>query len=447
MKIAYRPNYRTLVSPTKGPQTLSAGSSTLAMLLAVGGVMALTATPAMAACNATAPTTGQTVTCDTSPPNPETNGIVTADGSFDIQINILPGAILETTGGPALSIGTGTYDRLDNQGVIRTVGDNAPAILIAPNGVQGGGNATVLTKTRFGVVQTTGNDSAGIVFGEIGGSAGGPVVGSFVMVDTSGATVTTTGDRSPGYVFSGMGTGAGDAFIGFAGHSIDVSTTGHDSAGVIFNAWGNGVTQEVLFVDFAMTANTVGDRSPGVIFGANPANAPGTLVSSFQSTDTGFYVTTQGDDSVGLIFGPSALPSGQVNFAAVAFGGNVVTSGNNSHGVIITEGLSNAQPGGRWRENMRRRIRRRGSGLAIAVETSPAIPLVEDRGSKEYRIDLLRNRRFHAPQHSRLHRQPLDLRGDRLRHVASGSGGQRSHRSVALVVFRYLGLAGERQYR
>lgn len=319
----------------------SAGSSTLALVLAGGGVMTLTATPAMAACDATAPTTGQTVICDASPPNPETDGIVIPEGSTDIHISILPGAILETSGGPALNVGVGAHDQyLDNQGIIRTIGNNAPAILIAPDGLTDG-DAMTLTSGFFGVVETSGNDSPGVVYGEVG-------YGAFVMLDGPRATIATAGDRSPGYVFNGMGTtGSGGAFVGAAGHTVSVNTQGHDSAGVIFNVWGgNMVTQEALFVDFNLTANTSGDRSPGVIFGATQTSTPGASISSFQATDIPVDITTQGNDSIGFFFGPGVVPPGDFNIAFVSVGGGrVVTYGDNSHGIVYTEGLSNAQPG------------------------------------------------------------------------------------------------------
>jgi hypothetical protein len=52
------------------------------LLLGVSGltlgmaVLPLAATPALAACDVTAPAPNQTITCDTSDPNPETDGIV-----------------------------------------------------------------------------------------------------------------------------------------------------------------------------------------------------------------------------------------------------------------------------------------------------------------------------------------------------------------------------------
>src|ERR1700729_503846 len=48
--------------------------------------------PALAACNNPAPTTGQTVVCDTSPPNPDAAGVQAAPGSTGVAVNIGAGA-------------------------------------------------------------------------------------------------------------------------------------------------------------------------------------------------------------------------------------------------------------------------------------------------------------------------------------------------------------------
>jgi hypothetical protein len=47
---------------------------------------------AHAACSDNAPTTGQTVTCDTSPPNPDPIGVIAQPGSTDVTVDILSGA-------------------------------------------------------------------------------------------------------------------------------------------------------------------------------------------------------------------------------------------------------------------------------------------------------------------------------------------------------------------
>uniref|UniRef100_UPI00053BB1BE hypothetical protein n=1 Tax=Stenotrophomonas maltophilia TaxID=40324 RepID=UPI00053BB1BE len=55
--------------------------------LAVPSLLLTTASVAWAGCNSPAPTAGQTVTCDTNAPNPQTTP-VTANGSAGITVNV-----------------------------------------------------------------------------------------------------------------------------------------------------------------------------------------------------------------------------------------------------------------------------------------------------------------------------------------------------------------------
>ena len=71
------------------------GSLCGVMLAAAG--MLVVAEPAEAACNNVAPTTGQTVTCDSSAPNPFTLGVAAAGGSTNVIVNINPGSQLSVT--------------------------------------------------------------------------------------------------------------------------------------------------------------------------------------------------------------------------------------------------------------------------------------------------------------------------------------------------------------
>jgi hypothetical protein len=62
------------------------------------------ADPARAACTptTTTPTTGQTVTCDSSQPSPVTTAIVAQPGSTNVTVNMLSGTQLNVGGGVAL---------------------------------------------------------------------------------------------------------------------------------------------------------------------------------------------------------------------------------------------------------------------------------------------------------------------------------------------------------
>src|SRR5262245_49001821 len=66
------------------------------MLLVVmaGGAALFASNPAHAACDNHDPTTGQTATCDTSAPNPDTTRVQAVAGSTNVNVNVLPGAAI-----------------------------------------------------------------------------------------------------------------------------------------------------------------------------------------------------------------------------------------------------------------------------------------------------------------------------------------------------------------
>ncbi|MCL6251545.1 hypothetical protein M3P36_10910 [Altererythrobacter sp. KTW20L] len=260
-------------------------------------------------------------------------GLTNLDGTTDISI---------------ATTGAGSTGFLSSAGAGQAITINNLRMTVSTEGSGSAGmvfemedDFTAIYTDMGAEISTLGDDSPGIVFGE-----GGTDNFSRIMFD-SHQVITTTGDRSPGYLSGGIGSGAGDAFMGVAGHTVQVDTSGNDSPGVIFNVLGNMEnTQEAVLIDISFTVDTLGERSPGVIFGQTRADTPSTLISSFQASDIGAVVTTAGDDSPGFFFGPGATPSGnEYTVAAVAIHSDVVTTGNNSHGVIFTEGLSKAGPG------------------------------------------------------------------------------------------------------
>jgi hypothetical protein len=79
------------------------GTASVWTLAAAAAAFAGAADPARAACTpTTTPTTGQTVTCDISQPNPVTTAIVAQPGSNNVTVNMLSGAQLNVGGGDAL---------------------------------------------------------------------------------------------------------------------------------------------------------------------------------------------------------------------------------------------------------------------------------------------------------------------------------------------------------
>lgn len=341
--------------PTKGLQALWAGSSTLALLvLAAGGMLAATSMPAFAACNPTNPNSGDTVTCDTDPPNPETNGII-APGSNDVTVNILPGAILQTAGGPAIDLGDNVV--LDHQGIIRTTGNNAAAVLLSENGPTGGVGSTVQLYGG-GTIETADDSSAGIVFGNFGaGTAkafsmdavdvstlgnnstainlGGVGVGSVMSGSLTNVNLTTQGNNSAGLLVGGM-IGDDNVFV-FNMNSVSVETLGSDSAGIAIGTPGGQHSYSSFSWSLNdVTVETEGHRSTGLSifgFGDGADTSDATLVLAQTS------ITTLGDDATGLLV--DVIGSDLTNSTVTAIVGNLVvhTEGDRSNGIFIGNGL------------------------------------------------------------------------------------------------------------
>ena len=97
---------RQVVSaPLQARASLCSTASTLALATAA---LCWAVGPVRAACTPTlTPTTGQTVTCDSSQPNPVTSAIVSQPGSSNVTVNMLSGAQLNVGGGDAVVLGGG----------------------------------------------------------------------------------------------------------------------------------------------------------------------------------------------------------------------------------------------------------------------------------------------------------------------------------------------------
>jgi hypothetical protein len=114
--------------------------STASGLTLATAALACAVEPARAACTPTlTPTTGQTVTCDSSQPNPVTTGVVAQPGSTNVTVNMLSGAQLNVGGGDAVVLGGGGQ-----------VTNNSGAIIQGVRGVNITGAATVTNSGQIG---------------------------------------------------------------------------------------------------------------------------------------------------------------------------------------------------------------------------------------------------------------------------------------------------------
>ncbi|MEK0267957.1 hypothetical protein QT383_19125 [Stenotrophomonas rhizophila] len=74
---------------------------------ALGTVLIAGAFPAWAGCDNAAPTTGQTVTCSSQLPNPDTVPVIGVAGSSNITLNVLGDAQLAPAAGNAVTLQAG----------------------------------------------------------------------------------------------------------------------------------------------------------------------------------------------------------------------------------------------------------------------------------------------------------------------------------------------------
>lgn len=130
-------------------------SRLLLILTAAAGSLADVA-PAIAACDISVPISGQTVTCDTSPPNPDTTGVHAAGGSTNVVVNAGNGAAIAVLRGVTNSgIRVEAGSQINNSGSVSLTGGGSSG-LNRGAGLLGLGNNNVITNGATGVVSTTG---------------------------------------------------------------------------------------------------------------------------------------------------------------------------------------------------------------------------------------------------------------------------------------------------
>ncbi len=125
-----------------------------ALSSALGLAILLPCESAFAACDNTAPLSGQTVTCSNTAPNPSTTPVIAVTGSTNVAANVQAGAELDVGGNNGILV----YDRsaVTNLGTIRVTGDSFYGI--AAQGTGAGQNGL----TNRGLIVTTGAGSDGM---------------------------------------------------------------------------------------------------------------------------------------------------------------------------------------------------------------------------------------------------------------------------------------------
>lgn len=252
----------------------------LALAAAVRCALATTiavalASPAWAACSNNAPVSGETVTCDTSAPNPQAVGVIGGTGVDGVTVKILAGANMDLPYGyryvPVSGSGNGW--RVENAGYLlnRSIGPGG--------GVELKGSDSVLVNSgrieAFTTAVVLGERGQLVNSGNIGGSIGGNPAAAVYL--GPGSSVINTGainnaGRGPALWFDGDGSvdnrvggwigrieGAGDLVVDNRG-TIDSGVTAFAGDTVIVNHAGGVIESQKEYVDVVMFYGDHNDR-------------------------------------------------------------------------------------------------------------------------------------------------------------------------------------------
>lgn len=256
---------------------------------ALSGGCLLLASPAFAACNNLAPTNGQTVTCDTSAPNPAPAGVQAAAGSSNVTVNVLQGAGI-TPGAGATAIGVVANSAATNNGTLTITGGGT--------GIFGSGDGNVFTNGTSGVITTTGTGANAIA-----ASSGGNTL-------VNNGSITTQNGASRGLAITGTTSNDNNTLI----NTGTITTQGPQSHGL-----------------YVQTGNNSTFNNSGTITTAGAgARAIYSVGQSASITNTGTLLTTGG--SAGATANNTVFMQG--NAAVLLNSGTIEARGANADGVL-----------------------------------------------------------------------------------------------------------------
>jgi type V secretory pathway adhesin AidA len=288
-------------------------SFVLPMVTAASGLL-LGSAPAAAACDNATPATGQTVTCDTSPPNPDTVGVHAAAGSSNVVVNSGNGAAIAVLRGATNSgIRVESASTITNSGSVSLTGAGSSGLnrgaallgLLNNNVITNGATGVVSTTGGFndgmaadgsgntlinnGTITTTGPNAYGMT-ASWGQSGGGQPNNSLI----NNGSVTTNGGTARAASILGQngtitntgtlltnGTGSTAAYMqGNNDHLINsgvIHATGNTAEGVFSNTAGSGFTAAI---DNLAGGQIISDQGPAIrtLNGATTITNAGSIV-------------------------------------------------------------------------------------------------------------------------------------------------------------------------
>jgi hypothetical protein len=301
------------------------------------------ADPARAACTPTlTPSTGQTVTCDSSQPNPVTTGIVAQPGSTNVTVNMLSGAQLNVGGGDALVL-EGGGQVTNNSGAIiqgvRGINVTGPATIANDGQITGtGGPGVVLNgpgdSTLNNTGQIGGSGTAAVQFNTVAGSTqtfnntgNGSINGNFVGSGDGAIVIVNSGNFNGGITISGNGS---NSITTASGHNINgqVSITGNSQNTIVNGgAFNNGLVISGAGVnDITNQAGAFINQTFSVTGSQNTIDNAGTLNNGLTVGDGINNITNESGATINQTFSVTGTQNTIVNGGTLNNG--VTISGN-----------------------------------------------------------------------------------------------------------------------
>ena len=337
---------------------------------------------ARAACVPTlTPTGGQTVTCDSSQPNPVTTGIVAQPGSTNVTVNMLSGAQLNVGGGDAIVLGGGGQITNNSGAIIQGVreinitgpatiandgqigGNGGPGVLLSGAGnsiltntgqINGSGTAVQFnavagsTQTLNNTGQINGSGTA-VQFNTVAGSTqtlnntgNGSINGNFVGSGDGGIVIVNGGNFNGGIAIDGNGS---NSITIQAGRNINgqVSISGNSTNTIDnFAAFNNGL------VISGAGVNTITNEAGASINQTFSVAGSQNTISNFGTLNNGVTVSGNGTNSItngpGGVINQAVNVTGSPQSAVANFGtvnGTIAMSGTGS---VFNEGTISGGP-------------------------------------------------------------------------------------------------------
>ncbi len=271
----------------------------------LAAVLLTASAPAWAACDNSAPTAGQTVTCSTAAPNPQTTTVASVSGSAGITVNVQANAQLVVPTGAAIALDGGGGHRIDNRGTI--TGTAGAAIL----------SNTATTVINRGVIS---GGTSGIIFG-LGADRlemlGGSITGG--VLQGAGTDSVVISDGTIDRIDQGDGEDSLEISAGTVTGSIDQSRD--PDTFVMTGGTVGGLVQGDGFDKFRMTA---GHIIGGFDDGDSAEMTGGRIGRVNMKLDDNIFLMSGGSIDANLVTG---LGKDRVELSGGDIGGNISVSG------------------------------------------------------------------------------------------------------------------------